>query len=67
MGTNSPLGTSPTPGHCIHRRHIRLESLRTLILADNQLTRLCLYLDENEFQLVAEAEENEVSLTLLIH
>ncbi|KAK4295198.1 hypothetical protein Pmani_032225 [Petrolisthes manimaculis] len=59
MGTNSPLGTSPTPGHCIHRRHIRLESLRTLILADNQLTRLCLYLDDNEFQLVAEAEETE--------
>lgn len=60
-GTSSPLGTSPTPGHCIHRRHIRLESLRTLILADNQLTRLCLYLDDNEFSLLNEVDDNEVS------
>nr|XP_045599191.1 leucine-rich repeat serine/threonine-protein kinase 1-like isoform X5 [Procambarus clarkii] len=60
-GTSSPLGTSPTPGHCIHRRHIRLESLRTLILADNQLTRLCLYLDDNEFSLLNEVDDNETS------
>lgn len=55
------MGSSPTPGGCIHRRHMRLESLRTLILADNKLTRLSLYLDENDFSLVAEVDENEVS------
>ncbi|XP_064112289.1 leucine-rich repeat serine/threonine-protein kinase 1-like isoform X1 [Macrobrachium nipponense] len=62
--TNSPLGShsaSPTPGSCIHRRHIRLESLRTLILADNQLTRLCLYLDDNEFSIVNDVDDNEPS------
>ncbi|KAK7078389.1 hypothetical protein SK128_010660, partial [Halocaridina rubra] len=61
---SSPLSShssSPTPGLCIHRRHIRLESLRTLILADNQLTRLCLYLDDNEFSLVNEVDENDPS------
>lgn len=62
--TNSPLGSSPAPGHCIHRRHIRLESLRTLILADNQLTRLSLYIDDNEYTLVNEVDENEVSIKL---
>lgn len=60
-GTNSPMTNSPTPGSCIHRRHMRLESLRTLILADNKLTRLSLYLDENDFSLVTEVDENEVS------
>lgn len=60
-GTSSPMGTSPTPGSCIHRRHMRLESLRTLILADNKLTRLSLYLDESDFSLVTEVDENEVS------
>ncbi|XP_050691737.1 leucine-rich repeat serine/threonine-protein kinase 1-like isoform X4 [Eriocheir sinensis] len=60
-GTNSPMGSSPTPGSCIHRRHMRLESLRTLILADNKLTRLTLYLDENDFSLVTEVDENEAS------
>ncbi|XP_068220598.1 leucine-rich repeat serine/threonine-protein kinase 1 isoform X12 [Palaemon carinicauda] len=62
--TNSPLGShssSPTPGSCIHRRHIRLETLRTLILADNQLTRLCLYLDDNEFSLMNDIDDNEPS------
>ncbi|XP_042874450.1 leucine-rich repeat serine/threonine-protein kinase 1-like isoform X4 [Penaeus japonicus] len=60
-GTSSPMGVSPTPGLCIHRRHIRLESLRTLILADNSLTRLNLYLDDNEFSVVTEVDENEAS------
>ncbi|XP_063840315.1 leucine-rich repeat serine/threonine-protein kinase 1-like isoform X2 [Scylla paramamosain] len=60
-GTSSPMGTSPTPGSCIHRRHMRLESLRTLILADNKLTRLSLYLDESDFSLVTEVDENEAS------
>ena len=55
------MGTSPTPGSCIHRRHLRLESLRTLILADNKLTRLSLYLDDTDFSMVTEVDENEVS------
>ncbi|XP_076373717.1 leucine-rich repeat kinase isoform X2 [Tachypleus tridentatus] len=42
---NSNLGSqiSGTSSHlCIHHRHNRLDNLRTLILADNQLTRLLL-------------------------
>ncbi|KAF2362731.1 Ankyrin repeat [Trinorchestia longiramus] len=35
---------------CSHRRHTRLESLRTLVLADNQLTTLALYLEDPDAQ-----------------
>ncbi|CAL4058692.1 unnamed protein product, partial [Meganyctiphanes norvegica] len=59
--SGSSLGSLSSPAQCMHRRHTRLESLRTLILADNQLTRLCLYLDDNEFSLVHEVDENEAS------
>ncbi|XP_050296551.1 leucine-rich repeat serine/threonine-protein kinase 1 isoform X5 [Anthonomus grandis grandis] len=32
---------------CVHRRHLRLDNLRTLILADNQLNRIQLSTDDN--------------------
>ena len=64
-GANSPLGSSSPSTNCIHRRHIRLESLRTLVLADNELTRLSLYLDDGEFSIVHEIDENQVSYLLL--
>ncbi|XP_019766471.2 leucine-rich repeat serine/threonine-protein kinase 1 isoform X4 [Dendroctonus ponderosae] len=32
---------------CIHRRHLRLDNLRTLILADNQFNRIQLSTDDN--------------------
>ncbi|XP_060525729.1 leucine-rich repeat serine/threonine-protein kinase 1 isoform X2 [Cylas formicarius] len=32
---------------CAHRRHLRLDNLRTLILADNQLSRIQLTTDDN--------------------
>lgn len=32
---------------CVHRRHLRLDSLRTLVLADNQFTRIQLCTDDN--------------------
>ncbi|XP_071041167.1 leucine-rich repeat serine/threonine-protein kinase 1 isoform X3 [Parasteatoda tepidariorum] len=35
---------------CQHRRHNRLDNLRTLILADNELDRLILILDEDDFE-----------------
>lgn len=35
---------------CQHRRHTRLDNLRTLILADNELDRLVLILDEDDFE-----------------
>ena len=44
---NSRSGLGP-PHMCPHRRHVRLEGLKTLVLADNQLTRLCLYLEEGQ-------------------
>ena len=31
---------------CLHRRHHKLENLRTLNLGDNQLIGMCLWLDE---------------------
>ncbi|GIX66529.1 hypothetical protein CEXT_19851 [Caerostris extrusa] len=35
---------------CPHRRHIKLDNLRTLILADNELDRLLLVLEEDDFE-----------------
>lgn len=35
---------------CQHRRHARLDNLRTLILADNGLDRLVLTFDEDDFE-----------------
>lgn len=32
---------------CTHRRHLRLDNLRTLILADNQFTRIQLATDDD--------------------
>ncbi|KAB7496364.1 Leucine-rich repeat serine/threonine-protein kinase 1 [Armadillidium nasatum] len=58
-GSHSSVGSLGTPPHCIHRRHTRLESLRTLVLADNQLTRLVLHMDESEFTVINEVEEND--------
>ncbi|RXG51538.1 Leucine-rich repeat serine/threonine-protein kinase 1 [Armadillidium vulgare] len=62
-GSHSSVGSLGTPPHCIHRRHTRLESLRTLVLADNQLTRLVLHMDESEFTVINEVEENDVSFS----
>lgn len=31
---------------CTHRRHHKLENMRTLTLGDNQLVGICLWLDE---------------------
>ena len=48
---------------CSHRRHYRLENLRTLVLADNNLTRLCFHMtDDSNFTVISgETDENEVS------
>ncbi|XP_076065875.1 leucine-rich repeat serine/threonine-protein kinase 1-like isoform X3 [Oratosquilla oratoria] len=59
IATTLSVATNTTPVVCIHRRHTRLETLRTLVLADNQLTRLNLYVEDNEFNVVHEAEESD--------
>ncbi|KAI5703280.1 hypothetical protein M8J75_009878 [Diaphorina citri] len=41
------LRTSVLSSVCIHRRHLRLDSLRTLILADNNITRIQLSTDDD--------------------
>ena len=40
---------------CSHRRHHRLENLRTLVLGDNLLTNICLWLEDGN-----EEEENHL-------
>lgn len=45
-GSAKSLNTSV----CQHRRHTRLDNLRTLILADNELDRLVLTFDEDDFE-----------------
>ncbi|GFS86526.1 hypothetical protein NPIL_84741 [Nephila pilipes] len=35
---------------CSHRRHVKLDNLRTLILADNELDRLLLVLEDDDFE-----------------
>ncbi|CAL1275195.1 unnamed protein product [Larinioides sclopetarius] len=35
---------------CSHRRHVKLDNLRTLILADNELDRLVLMLEDDDFE-----------------
>ncbi|XP_067008597.2 leucine-rich repeat serine/threonine-protein kinase 1 [Anabrus simplex] len=47
---------------CIHRRHLRLDNLRTLILADNNLSRIQLSTDDDGASSVSEEEESEWDL-----
>ncbi|KAJ9598231.1 hypothetical protein L9F63_011052, partial [Diploptera punctata] len=44
---------------CSHRRHLRLDNLRTLILADNNLARIQLSTDDDGASSVSEEEESE--------
>jgi hypothetical protein len=47
---------------CSHRRHLRLDSLRTLIMADNQLTRIQLTTDDDgDFNTIEEDDLERVS------
>lgn len=55
--------------HCVcsHRRHLRLDNLRTLILADNQLTRIQLATDDDGDVSSTEDEEIErVNISIYI-
>ncbi|XP_062537326.1 leucine-rich repeat serine/threonine-protein kinase 1 isoform X2 [Armigeres subalbatus] len=54
------LRTAVLKSVCVHRRHLRLESLRTLILADNSLTRIQLSTDD--VTTLGESEDAEWSL-----
>ncbi|XP_018323262.1 leucine-rich repeat serine/threonine-protein kinase 1 isoform X2 [Agrilus planipennis] len=47
---------------CTHRRHLRLDNLRTLILADNQLTRIQLATDDDGDSGNTDDEESERAL-----
>ncbi|XP_021920937.1 leucine-rich repeat serine/threonine-protein kinase 1 isoform X3 [Zootermopsis nevadensis] len=44
---------------CSHRRHLRLDNLRTLVLADNNLSRIQLSTDDDGASSVSEEEESE--------
>ncbi|KAJ8934094.1 hypothetical protein NQ318_004975 [Aromia moschata] len=46
---------------CCHRRHLRLDNLRTLILADNQLTRIQLTTDDDGD--ASSTEDDEIERT----
>ncbi|KXJ72845.1 hypothetical protein RP20_CCG017127 [Aedes albopictus] len=54
------LRTAVLKSVCVHRRHLRLESLRTLVLADNSLTRIQLSTDD--VTTLGESEDAEWSL-----
>ncbi|XP_050071280.1 leucine-rich repeat serine/threonine-protein kinase 1 isoform X1 [Anopheles maculipalpis] len=54
------LRTAVLKSVCCHRRHLRLESLRTLVLADNSLTRIQLSTDD--VTTLGESEDAEWSL-----
>uniref|UniRef100_A0A182IMZ8 non-specific serine/threonine protein kinase n=1 Tax=Anopheles atroparvus TaxID=41427 RepID=A0A182IMZ8_ANOAO len=54
------LRTAVLKSVCCHRRHLRLESLRTLVLADNSLTRIQLATDD--VTTLGESEDAEWSL-----
>ncbi|XP_058127857.1 leucine-rich repeat serine/threonine-protein kinase 1 [Anopheles ziemanni] len=61
-GSNSitSLRTAVLKSVCCHRRHLRLESLRTLVLANNLLTRIQLSTDD--VTTLGESEDAEWSL-----
>ncbi|XP_069680319.1 leucine-rich repeat serine/threonine-protein kinase 1 isoform X2 [Periplaneta americana] len=44
---------------CSHRRHLRLDNLRTLVLADNNLARIQLSTDDDGASSISEEEESE--------
>jgi hypothetical protein len=44
---------------CSHRRHLRLDNLRTLVLADNNLARIQLSTDDDGASSVSEEEESD--------
>ncbi|XP_053678911.1 leucine-rich repeat serine/threonine-protein kinase 1 [Anopheles nili] len=54
------LRTAVLKSVCCHRRHLRLESLRTLVLADNSLTRIQLSTDD--VATLGESDDAEWSL-----
>uniref|UniRef100_A0A1S4G9X9 non-specific serine/threonine protein kinase n=1 Tax=Anopheles gambiae TaxID=7165 RepID=A0A1S4G9X9_ANOGA len=54
------LRTAVLKSVCCHRRHLRLESLRTLVLADNSLTRIQLSTDD--VTTLGESDDAEWSL-----
>lgn len=49
---------------CSHRRHLRLDNLRTLILADNRLTRIQLSTDDDGD--VSSTEDDELERVIMI-
>lgn len=45
---------------CSHRRHLRLENLRTLMLADNCMNRIQLSTDDDGFSTVSNDSADEL-------
>lgn len=47
LGRRQTLRSSVLNSVCTHRRHLRLENLRTLVLADNSITRIQFSTDDD--------------------
>lgn len=53
---------------CSHRRHLRLDNLRTLVLADNHLSRIQLATDDDgDFSNNEDDESERVSLLIVLN
>lgn len=46
---------------CPHRRHNRLDNLRTLILADNNIERLVITIDDDIYGIISDDDESQES------
>lgn len=51
---------------CSHRRHLRLENLRTLMLADNCMNRIQLSTDDDGFSVVSYDSADELDDWVLL-
>ncbi|KAF4523571.1 hypothetical protein B566_EDAN014882, partial [Ephemera danica] len=52
---------------CVHRRHLRLDNLRTLVLADNRLARIQLATDDDGASSVSEDDDQDDQLRDIPH
>lgn len=60
VGRRMSLRASILNRVCSHRRHLRLENLRTLMLADNCMNRIQLSTDDDGFSSVSNDSADEL-------
>lgn len=64
LSSSKSLRTMILSSVCTHRRHLKLDAMRTLILADNGLERIQLSTDDDGGS-IAEEDESEESVRLV--